>query len=50
MRKNFIISAVLLAAMLTGVSRADTLQLQDNAPDRYVVVRAIPSGIFPVVS
>ena len=39
MRKNFIISAVLLAAMLTGVSRADTLQLQDNAPDRYVVVK-----------
>ena len=38
MRKGFIISALLLAALFPSLAGADTPQLQDNAPDRYVVV------------
>lgn len=39
MRKSFIISALLFAGLFSFSVRADTLQLQHDAPDRYVVVK-----------
>lgn len=39
MRKSFIISALLFTGLFSLSVRADTLQLQQDAPDRYVVVK-----------
>ena len=39
MRKSFIISALLFTGLFSFSVRADTLQLQQDAPDRYVVVK-----------
>lgn len=39
MRKSFIISALLFTGLFSLSVKADTLQLQQDAPDRYVVVK-----------
>lgn len=39
MRKSIIISALLLGGLFSLSAQADTLQMQQNAPDRYVVVK-----------
>lgn len=39
MRKSIIISALLLGGLFSLSVQADTLQMQQNAPDRYVVVK-----------